>query len=256
MAGLGILFAGNALAFGESPTVFGTPSRFKPISENHTNYGVSQLLVGAVGSTFSSNQFGLNNPGDVTMRTVIFVYSRAVQDVADFAGSYRDDFSLAGDANDNPEEYLGCVTMQFTPHASISLDEDALEEAIDPFCPGGIGSDCRIYVEALSVPEQKVDITAQQWPQPPKTRKADGLGLARWGWSGYGGRSGLQLVHPSLWKLPHNTTANPQARNSAINGMCAVALDVGDPLMWNEFGVFCTGGPLGLNQGAQEFCTP
>jgi len=260
-AGLMVLcFAGNAAAFGS----WDTYPIYKAISADHTNYGVSQMLVGSTGDTFSSHKFAIANPGKVRMRAVMLFYTRAVQEDVEFDGDYRDDFSNTVTPsrnlpqNNNPEEYLGCATFNLTPHAFVGVEENTIDDAIEPFCPRGIGSDCRVSFEIIAAPVEGV-----QFGNDAQTYYiADGLGLAPWAPAGNEARGdGPDLVHPRLFSLPHNTTANPQAKNSALNGICAVAVEEGNRRMWEGFGIGCWGGPLGLAPGAglpiaQEFCTP
>ena len=198
MVGLAVL----ALA-GATPAA---ADHFKPLSPNHTSYGVAQLNYGNV-PPFLDFIVKLMNPVHVTQAAAVIIYE-------------SDRGANAG----TPEKYLNCVVRQLTPHASISIEEGDYFPTTD---------EVSTYAEVIWAPVAKV---SPGKGNGENRRIADGLG-------GYfhTGRDlhDPRLAHPGLFSLPSNTVVAGQ-RENAINCVCTglsgLALS-GD--VFSEFGINC-----------------
>jgi hypothetical protein len=200
------------------------PLPYKTLSADHVGYGVSQLLAGNISQT-NSYPLRLWNPGPVDMVACIFMYERLQLDCSHSGSSSnpctQDDIE---EGDGIAEALVGTVCIDLTPHASIGLEEDFFDY------PELEDDEDRRYVEVLSVPKQR--LTGRVFG-----RVADGLGLR-----GNKGTDGYTMhpVHPSLWSLPEDSNQ----RNLAINRMCEKAIEHGELLLWIDFNVNCSGGPL------------
>ena len=110
---LGGVIALGALAFaGASPA---WSDHFKPLSPNHTSYGVAQLNYGEI--CCGPRQFGLipavrlMNPSHVTQVAALIVYE-----------------SARGRRAGTPEVFVGCTLRVLTPHGSLAISDRDVPE--------------------------------------------------------------------------------------------------------------------------------
>jgi hypothetical protein len=180
---------------------------FKPLSPNHTSYGVGQLNYGNL-PAFLDFIVKLINPVHVTQGAAVIVYE---SDRSDQAGTRT------------PEKYLTCQVRKLTPHASISITQEVL-------FPGG--ENVPSYAEVIWAPADKV---SPGQGNGQNRRIADGLG----GFS-YAGRDiPTSVAHPGLFSLPSNDVVGGQ-REAAITCVCAGLAVAGlSADVFSEFGITC-----------------
>jgi len=186
---------------------------FKPLSPDHTSYGVAQLNYGDICCTDAkggvSPAVTLWNPNHVTQVAALLVYE-----------------SARGPRPGKPEVFVGCAVRQLTPHASVGIPDKEIPENKTFVAK---------YAEVIWVPVDKVN--------PGKgngaTRRiADGLG-------GYFSNHGTekrddgvsQLAHPGLFSLPSDDVVFGQ-RKDAIGCVRKGLLKLGlSPDVFSEFGI-------------------
>jgi hypothetical protein len=212
------LFAVGAglLAFME-PGMAAWADHFRPLSPQHTNYGVSQLQFGDVAGR---ENFGgprpvvrLNNPNHVTQAVAILVYQ-----------------AERGRLPGRPEVFDGCHVEVLTPHAS-----QAVSGAEFPGAGGVFGSPQ--YATAIWAP---LDSVSPGRGRGQNRRIADGLGGAM-DVNAFADRNGRQvnLAHPGLFSLPSDDVV-PGQRQAAITCVCTFVATLRlSRDLFSEFGISC-----------------
>lgn len=197
---------------------------FKPLSPNHTSYGVAQLNYGNMSQSAVDDSempaVKLMNPNHVTQAVAGLIYS-----------------SDRGRQRQPSEVFLGCKVDVLTPHGSTDISGAELVAA-------GVPDDRPLYGEYIWAPLEKVSLRRDDDDDDDKKvdwrkrRIADGLG----------GRAvhrlldvegEVQLAHPGLFSLPSDSVV-PGQRQKAITCICAeVAAQGLDPKVFSEFGISC-----------------
>lgn len=198
---------------------------FKPLSPNHTAYGVSQLGYGDLRGRDDDSltpMARLHNPNHVTQVAALIFYDAA-----------------RGRSPGTPEVFVGCHCKVLTPHASVGVSE---EDVPDSGRPGRAR-----YAEAIWSPVDPVRVSKgrddddddKDDGDKASRRIADGLGGAfNIGANDFAGAS-INLAHPGLFSLPSNSVV-PGQRQVAIDCLCneLARLNLNRDI-FKEFGVTC-----------------
>lgn len=181
----------SVLALGVAP-ISAHGFRFRRLSDDHTNYGVSQFLATTMNTTEVSVLVRLLNPNRVAQVAAVLVYDRS-------RGAF--------DTENIPGRFKSCVVRYLTPHAAVGIRFDEFPDLPDlpPFqelTPA--------YGEIISAPVHKVRVSRRR-----RTRLADGLGILAYAGASEGERAFLAL-HPKLFTPPQNKDFAPTQREVAI----------------------------------------
>ena len=99
------------------------------MSEQHTNWGQSQLLAGILGRELDSFPVRLYNPTEETMFASILVYTAPrIQEPGN-----TEDYELDSEANEVfSEVFLGCLNVEITSHGAFELEDDFFFNDLEP----------------------------------------------------------------------------------------------------------------------------
>lgn len=180
----------------------GWAEHFKPLSPNHTTYGVAQLNYGnipQVSSAENSSAVKFMNPNHVTQAVAALIYSS----------------SRGPQGAGRPTEvFLGCKVRVVTPHGSTDISDVELITA-------GVPQGRPLYSEHIWAPLEKVSLSEDDEEhdrsEPKSRRIADGLGGNA---ESVSYERQLRLAHPGLFSLPSNSVV-PGQRERAIRCICA-----------------------------------
>lgn len=224
----GTLVAGvlSLVAFGLPGAITVWADHFKPLSPNHTDYGVAQLNYGNMSQIFRSDTttpaVKLMNPNHLTQAVAGLIYSS--------------DRGRQG-AGQATEVFLGCKVHVLTPHGSTEISEAELVTA-------GVPENRPLYSEYIWAPLEKVSLRKDdddddhEKGDRKKRRIADGLGGSAV--NRFTENEGeIGLAHPGLFSLPSNSVVAGQ-REKAIDCICAeLAAQSLDHKVFSEFGISC-----------------
>lgn len=189
---------------------------YKPLSKDHTVYGVSQYLAGGV-APIGNILVKLVNPTPVTMVAAALFYERE--------GGKRG-------GTTTPEKFLRCVVEELSPHAAIQIENEAecaSNNSSNPEC-------VPLYVEVISVPVEPVTLRSHWKKHKYFNSLADGLGIVG---SPNTFQGNLFLLNPKLFSLPSDSVVDGQ-RKYAIDSICTALQEKGlSPDLFEEFGIFC-----------------
>lgn len=180
---------------------------FKPLSPNHTAYGVSQLNYGnipQVSIVENSSAVKFMNPNHVTQAVAALIYSS----------------SRGPQGAGRPTEvFLGCKVRVITPHGSTDISDVELIAA-------GVPQGRPLYSEHIWAPLEKVSLSEDEGDgkndksdksEAKKRRIADGLGGNA---ESVAFERQLRLAHPGLFSLPSNSVV-PGQQERAARCVCA-----------------------------------